>query len=236
MTNEDDELLSTQAIEWVKTNQKELITRITGQYDSAPRTAVSIFMAGSPGAGKTEFSKNFIKNFKDHKKYIIRIDPDEIRDILPQYCAGKAHLFQTAVSIAVEKIHDHVLKKSKSFLLDGTFSNYDLSRSNVRRSVDKGRIVLIQYVYQDPLIAWDFTKKREVIEGRNIPKESFIEQFFAARKNVEEIKREFGEKVKVDLIERNVKTNKYTYRDNVSSIDNYIKDKYNTSNLKSLLS
>lgn len=235
MSNKDDELFSLQAIEWVKENQKDIISRVTGQYDSAPLTPVSIFMAGSPGAGKTEFSKNFIKQFTDYEKYIVRIEPDEIRGMLPQYCAGKAHLFQTAISIAVEKIHDHVLKKSKSFLLDGTFSNLDIARRNVQRSVDKGRIVLIQYVYQDPLIAWDFTQKREVIEGRNIPKESFIEQFFAARRNVEIIKSEFGKKVKVDLIERNVKTNKYTYEDNVSSIDNHIKDRYNTSNLKSLL-
>ena len=235
MAEIDDELLSIQAVDWVKKNQKELVSKIIGQYNSAPVVPVSIFMAGSPGAGKTEFSKNFIKQFKDHEKYIVRIDPDEIREMLPQYCTGKAHLFQTAVSIAVEKIHDHVLKKSKSFLLDGTFSNFDVAQSNVRRSVDKGRIVLIQYVYQDPLVAWDFTKKREVIEGRNIPKESFIEQFFAARKNVEKIKSEFGEKVKVDLIERNIKTNKYTYKDNIDSIDNYIKDKYNSNNLISLL-
>jgi hypothetical protein len=161
----------------------------------------------------------------------VRIDPDEIRQLLPQYVAGKAHLFQTAVGVAVEKVHDHVLRTRKSFLLDGTFSRFDKAHENVRRSVEKGRIVLIQYVYQDPFIAWDFTQKREVVEGRNIPKESFVEQFFASRKNVDTVKAEFKSKVQVDLIVRNVQTNKYSYKDNVGGVDKYIKDKYNIATL-----
>ena len=97
-------------------------------------------------------------------------------------------------------------------------------------------MVLIQYVYQDPLIAWEFTKNREVVEGRNIPKESFVEQFFAARKNVDLIKGEFKDKVQVDLIVRNVLTNRYSYKDNVGGVDKYINDKYNISTLLQQLS
>ncbi len=92
-------------------------------------------------------------------------------------------------------------------------------------------MVLIQYVYQDPLVAWDFTQKREVVEGRNIPKESFVEQFFMARKNVDAVKNEYKDKVQVDLIVRNVHTNRYSYKDNVDGVDKYIKDKYNISTL-----
>ena len=43
-------------------------------------------MAGSPGAGKTEYSKRFVDGVKkDTGASIVRIDGDEIREILPQY-------------------------------------------------------------------------------------------------------------------------------------------------------
>ena len=46
----------------------------------------SYFMAGSPEAGKTEYSKRFVDGVKkDTGASIVRIDGDEIREILPQY-------------------------------------------------------------------------------------------------------------------------------------------------------
>jgi UDP-N-acetylglucosamine kinase len=204
--NNEEQKIADEAIAWVKSHQKDIVQKFTGPYPSVSDIPVSIFMAGSPGAGKTEFSKSLLLLLRES---IVRIDPDEVRNFLPQYTPGKAHIFQGAVSIAVEKIHDHVLRKRKDFLLDGTFSNLTKARENIRRSIEKNRTVLIQYVYQDPLVAWDFTKKREAIEGRNIPKESFIEQLFAARDNVDAVKSEFGDRVAVDLVRRNIQTDTY---------------------------
>ena len=143
MVAKSDAQLAQAAIEWVKGHQKELVHKLAGRYGSASRIPLSIFMAGSPGAGKTEFSKNFIQQFENHEKYIVRIDPDEIREMLPQHTPGKAHLFQTAVGIGVEKVHDHALRTKKSFLLDGTFARFDKAHDNVRRSV--GCILTPQY-------------------------------------------------------------------------------------------
>lgn len=213
--NSEDQRISDEAIVWVKSHQKDIVQKFAGACPPASDIPVSIFMAGSPGAGKTEFSKNLLALLWES---IVRIDPDEVRNYLPQYTPGKAHLFQGAVSIAVEKVHDHVLQKKKDFLLDGTFSNLGIARSNIARSLDKHRIVLVQYVYQDPLVAWDFTKKREAIEGRNIPKESFIEQLFAARDNIDFLKAEFGDRVKIDLVRRNVQTGEYDMENDVQKI------------------
>ncbi len=231
----DDELLAEQALKWVKENQKSVVAQFTSGYEPAPKGAVSIFMAGSPGAGKTEFSKRLVEQFGEHAKYIVRIDPDEIRAVLPCYVPGRAEVFQAAVSVAVEKIHDFALSKRMSFLLDGTFSNLLKAKNNVARSLDKKRAVLVEYVYQDPFIAWDFTQKREVIEGRNIPKTVFIDQFFAARENAMLVKKEYGSNVTLEVVTRNISTGEYKYWFNVDNIDSYLKLGYSREELEKKL-
>lgn len=81
----------------------------------------SYFMAGSPGAGKTEWSKSFIKSFteKEPNRTVVRIDPDEIREFLPNYIPKQADIFQGATALGVEKILDYVLRIIKiSYLME----------------------------------------------------------------------------------------------------------------------
>lgn len=98
-----DEQRAEEAVAYVKVNQKQLLNHFVADVQST-RKPVSIFMAGSPGAGKTEFSKHLIDEIMGAKGKIVRIDPDEIRVWLPQYKEGRAELFQEAVSTAVSKI------------------------------------------------------------------------------------------------------------------------------------
>ena len=196
---------------------------------------VSVFMAGSPGAGKTESSKNLIKKFSKDDHQILRIDPDELRSKIPGYTGDNSYLFHGAVSILVEKIHDLALKNNQSFVFDGTLSKIHIARKNIERSLSRGRFVQIFYVYQDPVQAWNFVQKRELIEGRRIEKEHFITQYFAARDSVNCLKKEFGEKVKVDLLVKNIDGTDQFYKENIDVIDNYIKEKYSIDTLKSVL-
>lgn len=228
----NDRKLSDEALLWVKSHRKEIVEKFAGRYPSVADIPISIFMAGSPGAGKTEFSTRLLAELRES---IVRIDPDEIRNSLPSYVAGKAHLFQAAVSVAVEKIHDHVLQKQKDFLLDGTFSNLVKARENIRRSQEKGRTIIVQYVFQEPLVAWDFTLKREAVEGRNIPKESFVEQLFAARENISTIKKEFGAVVEIDLVRRNIQTNQYTIQFDIVDVVEAVQIGYTREELLKLL-
>ncbi len=46
-----------------------------------------------------------IKKFKGG---IVRIDADEIREIIPQYTGGNSDLVQGAASIGVDILHNHV--------------------------------------------------------------------------------------------------------------------------------
>ena len=228
--------LGDDARKWVKGHYREIVDRYVAGIE-AQIDLVSIFMAGSPGAGKTEFSKRLLSRIPESGKLIVRIDPDEVRGLIPQYRPGRAHEIQGAVALAVEKLHDHVLRNNYSFLLDGTFSNYEKSRSNVERSLKYGRAVSIQYVVQPPQIAWRFTQDREKVEGRNIPRGIFIEQYIASRKTVDILKKEFGDKIVVDLIERDIskRGDDYRVRFNISDIDIYLDNKYSRKDLDDII-
>ncbi len=187
--NEKEKQIEEKAIKYVKEKAKSIVTKFANiEVYKSREIPVSVFMAGSPGAGKTEFSKELIDILSKNKlKDAIRIDADEIREIFTDYVGGNAYLFQVAVSIAVDKIHDHILKNKQNFILDGTLANLEKAKSNICRSLKKNRRVFIFYIYQDPLIAWSFTKEREKKEGRRIPKEAFIKQFFASKKTVNKL-------------------------------------------------
>lgn len=232
--NKEEQKIVEDAKQYVKKYKKDLIQKFADLSMYPPdQLPVSVFMAGSPGAGKTEFSKELVNvlfsNSKD--KYVVRIDADEIRNVLPSYNGMNSYLFQPAASIAVEKLHDHVLSKKQNFILDGTLSNFEKAKDNIKRSIKKGRSVFIFYVYQEPVTAWEFTQHREKKEGRHIPKEIFIDQFFSAKDTVNRIKEHFGKQIVIYLVEKDLKQKTVNVMVNVDKIDNYIKFKYTKDSL-----
>lgn len=191
----------------------------------------SLFMAGSAGAGKTEYSKWFIKNFVNN---IVRIDADEIKEIIPQYNGANSDIVQGASSIAVDILYSYALKNKYNLLLDGTFAKFNIVYRNIERSINKNRKVAIHYIYQNPLIAWEFTKKREKLDGRKVPKKVFIESFLNAKNNVVKIKSIFKDKVKIYLIIKDYSNNiRESYID--VDIDSYLKIKYSEIKLNEIL-
>ena len=165
-------------------------------------------MAGSPGAGKTEFSTRIIPLFeKGLGEKIVRIDPDDLRTMMPGYKGNNSHIFQPATSIGVEKIHDYVIKYNINFLLDGTFSNTAKAHANIQRSINHSRIVMVFYVFLEPKVAWDFTLKREALEGRRISKEVFVNHLFNSYKTVDSLKEAFGDQITLYLIDKKSITN-----------------------------
>lgn len=227
-------LIDKQAQEYVKLNKKNICERFASLkiYPSVT-TPSSYFMAGSPGAGKTEFSKGFIKQLqeKEPSRKIVRIDADEIRDILPGYNHKNAWELQPAASLGVEKILDYVFHNDQDFLLDGTFSNYDISKRNIQRCIKHKRKIGLIYLYQDPIIAWRFTKIREVGEGRNIPKEAFVNEFFKSKDCVNKIKAEFGPEIELWLIKKDFNQGIQDTEFNIENVDSYLKVKYTKDEL-----
>lgn len=233
-TLSEEAAIATRAMEFARAHKKEIANRLTDLtiYPNEDHP-VSVFMAGSPGAGKTEASIELLETFASDR--IIRIDPDELRSEFPEYTGGNAYLFQGAVSTLVNRIHDKVLEQSQSFLLDGTLSHYEVACRNVERSIRKGRLVQVLYVYQDPLLAWSFVKQREEAEGRRILREDFIEQYFSAREVVNRLKRECGKEVRIDLLMKNMDNSRRWYRNGVDQIDNHIPENYTRADLERVL-
>lgn len=228
MTNEE---IRAAAIKFAKQNKNRIAKELTDRIKYAPDIIpISVFMAGSPGAGKTEFSKNLINILEAGKEHrVIRIDGDEIRPLIPGYTGNNSHLFQGAISLVVEKIHDYVLNHKQSFVLDGTFSKYEKADDNIKRSLKHNRPVFIFYIYQKPEIAWKFTQTREKVEGRNIPKSAFIEQFLGAMKTVNKISSETNNDVSIFLVKKDFEKNiveNLIKIPNGEKIDDYIEKHY----------
>ena len=223
-----------EAIEYARAHKKEIAKRLTDPAIYLPeKNPVSVFMAGSPGAGKTEASIELLK--ETDGSTAIRIDPDELRQEFPAYDGANAWLFQKAVSVLVDRIHDRALEQSQSFLLDGTLSHYDVARKNIERSLKRKRIVQILYVYQEPILAWEFVRAREAAEGRRIRPETFTDQYFAAREVVNRLKREFGKAIQVDLLLKNNDNSKRLYQAGVDQIDHHIPEKYSRADVEKML-
>lgn len=187
--SDEEQAIHDRAIEFARHNKDRIARAATStEKYAADSQPISVFMAGSPGAGKTEFSKNLITLLeKDKIRQVVRIDADEFRREFKEYNGNNSSLFHGAVSLIVEKVHDFVLHNSQSFILDGMLSHYQKAMVNIQRSLDKNRAIIIFYIFQLPEVAWKFTQDREKLEGRNITKEMFIEGFLGAIDTIRQI-------------------------------------------------
>ncbi len=220
---------------FIKKEKRSLIEKFANiEKFSSVEKPFSFFMAGSPGAGKTEFSKRLIEIMAPIP--IVRIDADEIKKFIPQYTGKNSDVIQGAASIGVDNLNYYTLKHKQNSIMDGTFANYDIARRNIINCLNKKRQISVFYIFQDPVIAWDFTRKREKLEGRYIPKEAFVNAFFKARENVVLLKKEFNDKIELNLVIKNkdntIKKIKY---DIDHAIDIYIKINYNKNSLTTIL-
>lgn len=221
--------ISEDAVKFIKQNKKLLIERFANEKIFKPaEKPMSFFMAGSAGAGKTEYSKAVIK----YLGYpIVRIDADEIKDIIPQYNRSNAKLIQGASALGVEKLFDYVLKKRLHFILDSTFANFKIAHSNIKRTISKRNVAGIFYLYQEPLIAWEFTKKREKLKGRPVPKKVFVDSVFKSKENVLKIKSIFKDKIIVFFIKKNFLNEVEQSWSDIDNVDKYLKIPYTPKSL-----
>ena len=91
------------------------------------------------------------------------------------------------------------------------------------------------YVYQEPALAWEFVCAREIAEGRRVLPQHFVEQYFSARRVVNQLKEDFGKDIHVDLLLKNRDNSDKVYRDNIDNIDNHIPEKYSEQEVIDLI-
>lgn len=232
----EDESCRLAAIDFAKQNKKSIARRLTDpSIYISDRDPVSVFMAGSPGAGKTEASIELLEKYATGGARILRIDPDELRNEFPNYTGANSSLFQSGVSILVDRIHDLALDQNQSFVLDGTLSRHDVAKRNIERSLKRQRTVQILYVYQEPQLAWKFVLAREAAEGRQIRPEHFVEQYFEARNVVNALKREFGAQIRVELLLKNIDNSRRGYEANIDNIDHFVPEKYTREQVEEMI-
>lgn len=158
-------------------------------------------MAGSPGAGKSEFALMLVENYSN---YVI-IDADLFRTLFSDYTGTNSSLFQQACGWLVQQSLTYCLEHGYSFMLDGTFAVRSISKI-MNRVIKNSYKISIFYIYQEPEIAWEFTKKREIVEGRHVPKQTFIDAFIYARENIGKIKQRYPH-ILLNIIVKNYENN-----------------------------
>jgi hypothetical protein len=131
-------------------------------------------------------------------------------------------------------LYDYVSDKNLNVILDGTFA-YKKYLENVERSLRHGRKVEIFYLYQDPIVAWDFTKKREAIEHRRVSKDIFIAAFFAAREHVDQAKAQFHDRVELNLVIKNVNQGIGEIQLNIDKVDGLLPAQYTVDEIERML-
>ncbi|TSA45023.1 hypothetical protein D4R51_02630 [bacterium] len=231
--SDDNQKLVEEAEVYIKEHKYELIARFADPEKYRPVDhPISLFMAGSPGAVKTEASKRLIEQFADNTP--VRIDADDIREMFSNYTGANSHIFQRACTTGVNKLFDYVLDHKLNVILDGTFA-YERAMENINRSLKRNRRVIIYYLFQNPVVAWKFTKIREETEGRRVSKKVFIHSFLRARENVNEAKAHFGDRIELNMIIKDFTNNYEKVFPNIESIDKYLPKVYTDKELEKLL-
>ncbi len=199
--------------EWANKNKKQIareFVRKVGHESSEEPSG--IFMAGLPGAGKTEFTIELIKSLDPEP---LRIDMDEIAQMIQGYRPEIADKFRGGASAIMNRIYDEVVKKKINFVFDGTFSSASADK-NLERALAHGYKVKVYYIHQLPEIAWQFTKDRELVEHRAIDKEGFIATYFKLQENLSQLC-ETHRDVTISLIVKDVKNGVGMRKENVDS-------------------
>lgn len=227
--------MASQQKEWVKVHKKDFVDEIISESgviaDGVPS---AIFMAGLPGSGKTEFTKNLIDA---SALKVIRLDMDEIATKIEGYRPEIADEYREAASELLNRLFDVTIKKKLDFIMDGTFSsNYALR--NVERALRRGYNIKIIYIIQDPQVAWRFTLAREKVEHRAIDKNGFINSYFSIIENIKEVmnKHKNCDKIVLDIVVKDGNNNVGDRIKDVRAdgIDNFINTYYNKKTLEEL--
>lgn len=211
---------------YTKAHKQYFVKRVVADKIMVP-DKVAIFMAGSPGAGKTEVA-TALAELSDN---LCIIDADEFRSQFPDYNGLNSSDFQKGASWLVDHAFTHLLKEGYSFILDGAFA-IGKSTQNIQRAIKRNYEVSLYYVYQDPFIAWQFTKEREKAEGRFVPKERFINAYFKSRENIAKVKEIFGDAVELIVIFKDYENKISEVLEDVENIDLILPKQYTVEELE----
>jgi predicted ABC-type ATPase len=161
-----------QAKTWAKTRANQ--DRVVHSFfdDNKPKeNRVAFFMAGVPGAGKTEFTERTILEASPD---LVSVEHDKLVEYIDGYTPETYYNYRKAGSVLVTRVFDECLKNGYAFVFDGTLSHENGIR-NIRKCLQKKYKVIVIYLVQDAVKAWELTQARETVKKRSIEREGFIE-------------------------------------------------------------
>lgn len=212
--------MNEEIITWARANKKRLVkSYLSSREFESHKTPAVIFMAGVPGAGKTEFARRLIPQLVNEP---IHIDMDEIATHFDMYRPKIAHLFRAGATIILERLYEQALKQKIDILMDGTLS-HPKSVQNIERALKNDYSVRIYFISPNPLTAWQKTKEREYVEERAIDTKGFVETYFKLLENLENIQKTFGNKVPMSLVIKDDDNRLKEIIEEVKDINNFTK-------------
>jgi UDP-N-acetylglucosamine kinase len=150
---------------WVKdrANQDKVVTQFFKDFKPS-KVKQAFFMAGIPGSGKTEFAENTINIASP---ILVPIEHDKLVEYIHGYSPENYYVFRKAGSTLVSRILKECLKHGYGFIFDGTLSSPQ-GVSNINAALKQGYYVIVVYIVQDILKAWNLTQDRELVKKRAI--------------------------------------------------------------------
>lgn len=194
--NINSDEISIQATKYIQDNKHKIINFFLEKKNNNKK---AFFMAGAPGAGKSETALALQKEYA-----IDIIDTDEIRRICPRYTGANSDLFQKASSKGVDMLVNESFKMGYSFILDGNFANQKIQEINIQRALKRDYDLKIFYIYRPLLIAQKYTKIREEKEGRRVPLQVFYSKFLQSIQTTQHIVSKYD--IELNFYDLNKKT------------------------------
>jgi len=185
-------------LQWAKQNKKKIARAyLSSQHFESSDSPSIIFMAGLPGAGKTEFAKRLLPQLE---KPMLHIDLDNLAENISEYQPKFANLFRPGANIILEKLFDEAVKRKIDILMDGTLGHHK-ALENTRRVINKhGYKVRVYFISIDPITAWRNTLYREKVEHRNIENNGFINTYYQLLHNLNQIQDVFGGDIPISVV------------------------------------
>lgn len=220
-------------IEQAKRHKKYFVQQIIGnvQPNTADENPTAVFIAGIPGAGKTEFLDHLIGDLET----VVRIDLDEIVKMFDGYTPERYYDYRGAANIIVDETMIHCRRNRIDFALDGTFAS-PRAVDNVRHAL-KRHTVMLFYVWKDPVLAWQHTKDRELIMKRGIDRDGFIAAHSRIPRNLNTVRHMIANNNKaiVSAIIKDLRDNTFTMTEDSVEIDKLLDLRYTEEELGRML-
>jgi len=133
----------------------------------------AILMCGGSGTGKSRVIEKIIGS----NGYVL-VDPDKIKELIPEYAKAKGEGKPEAADIVHEESSDIALllleasiKDELPLIYDGTMKNIDKYNEIIRDLKSKGYTIQIVAVDASVEVAYDRAKKRYMESGRVVERE-----------------------------------------------------------------